>query len=52
MDLVTDLLISAREADVERSARARGFQRLLATCRRRLFGMLPVTKTCASCATC
>ncbi len=52
MDLVTELLVSAREADVERTVRARGFERLVATCRRRLFGLLPVTEPCEPRASC
>jgi hypothetical protein len=52
MDLVTELLASAHEADVERVARARQRQSLVETCRRRWFGLLPIGPACEPNATC
>jgi hypothetical protein len=52
MHLMAELLVAAHEADIARDVRARRFQRLIATCRRRLFGVLAVGPSCAPCATC
>jgi len=50
MDLLTEMLASAHEADIHRAARARRLQTLVATCRRRLLGLLPMG-TCEPCTT-
>jgi hypothetical protein len=49
MDLVTELLASTREADVRRMARSRRMESLIETCRRRLFGVLPISQPCGPC---
>lgn len=49
MDLVTELLASTREGDVRRIARSRRMQSLIETCRRRLFGVLPISQPCEPC---
>jgi len=51
MDLTTELLASAHEADIQRAARARRLQSLFATCRRRLLGILPIGHACEPCTT-
>ena len=50
MDLVTELLVSAREADLHRAFRAHRLKSMVATCRRRLLGILPITQSCQPCA--
>ena len=52
MDLMTELLAAAREADLERDFRARRLRSLLATCRRRLFGIVPIGPACDPCTSC
>jgi hypothetical protein len=49
MNLTTELLASAHEADVERIARSRRLQSLVETCRRRLLGVLPIGPACEPC---
>ncbi|HEX7197409.1 MAG TPA: hypothetical protein VF364_11325 [Candidatus Limnocylindria bacterium] len=49
MDLVTELLASTREFEVLRIARSRRMESLIATCRRRLFGVLPMSQRCEPC---
>ncbi|MGH2381939.1 MAG: hypothetical protein ACRDG7_12060 [Candidatus Limnocylindria bacterium] len=51
MDLVTELLVSAHEADLQRAAQSRRLQHLIATCRRRLLGFLPIGQACTPCPT-
>ena len=51
MDLVTELLVSAHEADLQRAARARRLESLFAACRRRVLGILPIGPACTPCAT-
>ena len=52
MHPLTELLMAAHEADLERDIRARRLRSLLATCRRRLFGVVAVGPACDPCATC
>jgi len=49
MHVLTELLASAREADLERAASARRLKSLLDTCRRRLLGVLPIGPPCEPC---
>lgn len=51
MDLLTELLVSAHEADIQRAARTRRLQNLVAICRRRLLGFLPIGQRCTPCTT-
>ena len=46
MDLRTEMLASAHEADVQRTLRAREQQRLIQTCRQWLLGFLPIRGAC------
>jgi hypothetical protein len=46
MNLTTEMLASAHEADVRRTARAREQRRLIQTCRRWLLGVLPIRAAC------
>ena len=52
MHSMTELLMAAHEADVERDVRVRRLQTLLATCRRRLFGIVPIGPACDSRGSC
>ena len=51
MDLLTEMLASAHEADIQRAARARRLQTLVTACRRRLLGVLPFGQTREPCTT-
>ncbi len=51
MDLLTEMLASAHEADIQRAARARRLQTLVTACRRRLLGVLPFRQTREPCTT-
>ncbi|MDQ3148612.1 MAG: hypothetical protein M3Q38_01625 [Chloroflexota bacterium] len=51
MDLLTEMLAPAHEADIQRAARARRLQTLVTTCRRRLLGVLPFGQTREPCTT-
>ncbi len=51
MDLLTEMLASAHEADIQRVARNRRLQSLVATCRRRLLGLLPMGQNREPCTT-
>jgi hypothetical protein len=46
MHLMTELLMAAREADLERDHRARHRRTLFDTCRRRLLGIFPIGPAC------
>lgn len=52
MHLMTELLMAAHQADIERDVREQRLRSLLATCRRRLFGILPVGPACHPRASC
>ena len=52
MHLMADLLVAAHEADLERDVRKRRLQHLVATCRRRVLGILPIGGICDPCSTC
>jgi hypothetical protein len=51
MDLVIELLVSAHEADLQRAARIRRLEGMVEMCRRRLFGVLPISQPCEPCPT-
>jgi len=46
MDLTTELLVEPRQADLRRAAQSRRLIEIVETCRRRLFGVLPLTEPC------
>ena len=52
MHLMTELLVAAHEADIERDVRARRLRSHLATCRRRLLGVVPIGPACDPRASC
>lgn len=43
------LLVSAREADLERAATSHRLRSLLESCRRRLLGIVPIGPACEPC---
>ncbi|MDQ3691827.1 MAG: hypothetical protein M3406_17690 [Chloroflexota bacterium] len=51
MNLLTEMLASAREADMQREARARRQKSTFNICRRRLLGVLAIGPDCEPCST-